>query len=337
MSQEKGTHHSIPNWHPLYQKEKKTIKSLRLMFLLGSMRRCSTLSAVSQVRIIVRFCKTPPKRGPPKQYIELLEARLQLVERALRTIDGPARQILDTLSHLIPHSCRKEMERSPRGSIGIPAISIVSRSMKLDRPCTWGTAKRESIESLVSSSLLCRCLPTSTPTSTTPMSFTSRARVINAYFEHVHKYCPMIYKPLFRKQMKSKTDRPSRLLLYAMCAVASRWILTPSVEQASRAGHIAALPPGFSYYRRAFALLGQHTGTPSIPTIQALVLLTKYQEYYARVGFFRRQTFFLCMAVRMCVDLGLPQLDAASVEDPYEAETRKRTFWMTFLYDLMTR
>lgn len=41
------------------------------------------------------FAKLPPKRGPPKQYIELLEARLQLVEKALQSIDGPARRILD--------------------------------------------------------------------------------------------------------------------------------------------------------------------------------------------------------------------------------------------------
>ncbi|KAI9315896.1 hypothetical protein BX666DRAFT_265899 [Dichotomocladium elegans] len=41
------------------------------------------------------FAKIPPKRGPPKQYVELLEQRLQVIERALQSIDGPARRILN--------------------------------------------------------------------------------------------------------------------------------------------------------------------------------------------------------------------------------------------------
>lgn len=44
------------------------------------------------------------KRGPPKQYIEILEARLQLMEKALRTIGGPAREILDDALSLDPHA-----------------------------------------------------------------------------------------------------------------------------------------------------------------------------------------------------------------------------------------
>ncbi|KAG2175040.1 hypothetical protein INT43_006102, partial [Umbelopsis isabellina] len=34
------------------------------------------------------FAKLPPKRGPPKQYVEVLETRLRLIEKALMEIDG---------------------------------------------------------------------------------------------------------------------------------------------------------------------------------------------------------------------------------------------------------
>lgn len=33
------------------------------------------------------FAKLPPKRGPPKQYVEILETRLKLIEKALKEID----------------------------------------------------------------------------------------------------------------------------------------------------------------------------------------------------------------------------------------------------------
>ncbi|KAI9489612.1 fungal-specific transcription factor domain-containing protein [Zychaea mexicana] len=156
--------------------------------------------------------------------------------------------------------------------------------------------------------------------------------LIKTYFTHVHKYVPMIHNPYFYKQLSSKAeDPPSPLLLYAMCAVASRW--TGEYTGAS-SGQIA---PGFSFYQRAFAKIDEYSDAPRVSTIQALVLLTKYQEYYRRLGFFHRPGLYLGMAVRMCNDLGLPKLDPVPGpdEDPQGYEEKKRTFWMVFIYDLM--
>lgn len=146
------------------------------------------------------------------------------------------------------------------------------------------------------------------------------------YFDHVHKYVPMIHKPSFLKQMHSSTNPPSRLLLYAMCAVASRW--SPD--------HIAIanimIPPGYTYYQRALDLLDDFIDSPRIATVQALILLVKYQEYYQRSGYFHRSYTYLRMACQMCCDLGLNQLDG----DSYDIEAKRRTFWVTFMYDLLS-
>lgn len=41
------------------------------------------------------FAKLPPKRGPPKQYMESLENRLQRVEKALRSMTAPVRKVFE--------------------------------------------------------------------------------------------------------------------------------------------------------------------------------------------------------------------------------------------------
>lgn len=41
------------------------------------------------------FAKLPPKRGPPKQYMENLENRLQRVEKALKSATAPVRKVFE--------------------------------------------------------------------------------------------------------------------------------------------------------------------------------------------------------------------------------------------------
>lgn len=148
------------------------------------------------------------------------------------------------------------------------------------------------------------------------------------YFDHVHKYVPMIHKPSFLKQMHSMTHPPSRFLLYAMCAVATRWSPDHIISTTTK-----PMPPGYAYYQRAFELLDDFMDSPRISTVQALILLVKYQESFQRQGFFHRSYFYLGMAVQMALDLGLPhQIDC----EGHEGETRKRTFWVTFMYDLLS-
>lgn len=158
--------------------------------------------------------------------------------------------------------------------------------------------------------------------------------LIKTYFSQLHKYVPMLHNPLFHKQMGNKNDPPSPLLLYAMCAVASRW--TSEHNHHPTPGVIA---PGFIFYQRAFAKIDEYSDAPRLSTIQALLLLTKYQEYYRRLGFFHRPGIYLGMAIKMCNDLGMSKLEGSphSGEDAQHHESKKRTFWMVFTYDLMMR
>lgn len=160
--------------------------------------------------------------------------------------------------------------------------------------------------------------------------------LMKTYFKHVHRYVPMLYQPHFYNQLGSKDNPPSPLLLYAMCAVSSRWAIDQENAASGAAASSAPMPPGFQYYQRAFALIDEYSDAPRVQTIQALLLLTKYQEYYRRLGFFHRPGLYLGMAVQMCNDLGLPKLKYRT-EHPHDAETKKRTFWIIFMYDLMMR
>ncbi|KAI9315895.1 fungal-specific transcription factor domain-containing protein [Dichotomocladium elegans] len=157
--------------------------------------------------------------------------------------------------------------------------------------------------------------------------------LIKIYFASVHRYVPMIHKPLFYKQFESKTNPPSPLLLYAMCAVAARWAPEYGSSNTSPTAN-SAIPPGFSFYQRAFAKIEEYSDAPRTSTIQALVLLAKYQDYYKRLGYFRRPGLYLSKAIKMCNDMGLSKLDSTAPHDPQEHEAKKRTFWTVFVYDL---
>lgn len=132
--------------------------------------------------------------------------------------------------------------------------------------------------------------------------------------------------------MHSITNPPSRFLLYAMCAVAARWLPDHISASTTPNKNNTNTPAGFTYYQRALELLDDFIDSPRISTVQALILLVKYQEYFQRSGYFHRSYFYLGMAVRMSFDLGLSQLDC----DANDSETKRRTFWVTFMYDLLS-
>ncbi|RCH87475.1 hypothetical protein CU098_006704 [Rhizopus stolonifer] len=233
------------------------------------------------------FAKLPPKRGPPKQYMENLEHRLQRVESALKNLTTPVQKILDD------------------ALIGRPMFEHTHELC------------HDDTQSDISDSLTELPLPEEL---TTSRQFMIEVQgLTDIYFEHVHKYMPMIHKPSFLKQMHSMTNPPSRLLLLSMCAVASRWVVNTDAR------------PGYDYYQLAYELLDDFLDAPRLSTIQALLLLVKYQESLPRNGYFHRAYMYLGMAVSMCHDLGLPQM----IEETHDAETRRRTFWVAFVYDLL--
>ncbi|KAL0089890.1 fungal-specific transcription factor domain-containing protein, partial [Phycomyces blakesleeanus] len=147
---------------------------------------------------------------------------------------------------------------------------------------------------------------------------------VDVYFQRVHTYTPMIYKPLFKQQILPHSDPQSQLLLYAIAAVSARWVELIANEN----------PPGWIFYRQALRLLDTCATTPRLSTIQAMVLMLKYQEQYRMARDVCRPGLILGTAVQMSNDLRLSDIDN-SIQPPAENEAKKRTFWMVFMYDLM--
>ncbi|KAI8382278.1 fungal-specific transcription factor domain-containing protein [Blakeslea trispora] len=372
------------------------------------------------------FAKLPPKRGPPKQYMENLENRLQRVEKALKSLTLPVRKIFeDALSNekkgSLTESSASSVKQSMTASVAPHHASLKQPTQQyatsspdpiLDRftvneigQAAYVNDYKLRIDRISGESRHARHLhdDTQSDISDSPMSssaasflqqngpiysvgleqplpehlMTSRQfmtevqGLTDVYFEHVHKYMPMIHKPSFLKQMHSITNAPSLLLLLSMCSVASRWVHTgqqdlyhqynhhsyPSshhsphvsnpataqlsssssssspLDRRSSPASTTSTIPGHHYYLRALDILDEYLDAPRLSTVQALLLLVKYQESAPRAGYFHRAYTYLGMAVNMCNDLGLSQFVE---QDPlYDAETRRRTFWVAYMYDLL--
>ncbi|KAG2224228.1 hypothetical protein INT45_000257, partial [Circinella minor] len=151
--------------------------------------------------------------------------------------------------------------------------------------------------------------------------------LIDLYFTHVHPYLPILHKATFYKQLQTS---PCVLLLNAIYAVAARW--HQPTRESSNDGH----PIGWRYYQAAFSLIDIYTDTPRLSTIQALLLLVKYQEHVRRSGFFWRTRQYFQIIVRMARDLGISRTVPSNFYvDPIMAEQRKRTFWAVYAYDVL--
>jgi hypothetical protein len=85
---------------------------------------------------------------------------------------------------------------------------------------------------------------------------------------------------------------------------------------------------------RAKALLEVEMDSPSVATVQALVLLSAHEAAFTRDA---RGWLYSGMAMRLAIDLGL-HVDSeayvkAGVLNPKEAELRRTTFWATYIID----
>ncbi|KAI9269903.1 fungal-specific transcription factor domain-containing protein [Sporodiniella umbellata] len=246
------------------------------------------------------------KRGPPKSYMEGVESRLQKVESVLRSIQRIPKES-QYVSYSAPFTTdhvQRKLDRFTMNEIG-QAIYVNDVYGRNDR---LSAEEKRCVEPAVESEL--------------GMDPTTLAEIepwIELYFEQVHRYLPIVYKPTWGQAS------PSRLLAFAMCAVAARW----GSDSAGYADKL--IPPGYTFYQKALGMLDDFFDVPRVSTVQALVLLVKYQENFQRVGYFHRSRAYLGIAARMCVDLGLSEWTGDSVE----AEIGRRTFWATFIYDLL--
>ncbi|CAO3592041.1 unnamed protein product [Absidia cylindrospora] len=166
--------------------------------------------------------------------------------------------------------------------------------------------------------------------------------LISTYFGQVHPYFPVIHQDSFCLDL----NNTSPLLLNAIYAIASRWsdmdgllfsadpTLTQEQQQSSSSSSQKRNASSFSlkYYNDAIALVELYMDAPRLSTIQALLLIIRYQELVRRPGFFSRTRFYLGLVVRMCNDLGLPhKLPASCQIQPKLAEEDVFFGWHIFM------
>ncbi|KAI9277592.1 fungal-specific transcription factor domain-containing protein [Sporodiniella umbellata] len=151
-----------------------------------------------------------------------------------------------------------------------------------------------------------------------------QAHLLVFYFDYIDPLLPILHQASFYQQL----DKVSSLLLNAIYCVASRWDMKmPAGDE----------PRGWRYYQRALVLLEDQKAS-QLSTVQAVLLLLKYNEHVRRPGFLWRTRYYFQMAVRMCKDIGLEHnvpVANVSPDEAVELEKRKRTFWAVYCYDVM--
>ena len=141
-----------------------------------------------------------------------------------------------------------------------------------------------------------------------------------------------VYRPTFTRDLQSNGPYCSVLLLNAVLAHSVRWAkanerILPLLEPFEGGAY-------FGRQARADLMTALQTGAPSIPTVQALLLLSA-QECGA--GNLSQAWLYSGMAFRLIVDLGIifdgrkyAKTVQLSVE---EIEIRNRLFWSCYFWD----
>jgi len=108
--------------------------------------------------------------------------------------------------------------------------------------------------------------------------------LLDLYFEHVHPYVLIIHKPSFLRRLHDPKDPVPDFLLAAMYAIASHY--APGREQDGR-----------RYFEFWLSRLDDTLDKPRLSTIQALLLVIKYQEGVKHSGFYFRTYMYSQMVI----------------------------------------
>lgn len=158
-----------------------------------------------------------------------------------------------------------------------------------------------------------------------------KTNLIQLYFQYVHPSIPFLHRSILSK---SEKESPSLLLLNAIYAVSSRF--TKYDKRFKQQEEDQDNPPGWSYYKMALSLIDLYADRPRLSTIQALLLMAKYNEHVYKSGFFWRTKHFIQLAVKMSTDMGLTKEEPFSACN-YNSEMKRRTFWAVYTYEVLMR
>ncbi|KAG0369911.1 hypothetical protein BGZ54_008480, partial [Gamsiella multidivaricata] len=145
--------------------------------------------------------------------------------------------------------------------------------------------------------------------------------LIDLYFQHVHPYVLILHKPSFFRRLHDPKDPVPDFLLAAMYAVASHY--APGREEEGR-----------RYFQLWLSRLDDTLDKPRLSTIQALLLIIKYQEGVKHTGFYFRTYMYAQMVIVLARELQLHKTTPVNVKlDSESHEVRRRLFWSIFVLD----
>ncbi|KAF9914799.1 hypothetical protein BX616_007536 [Lobosporangium transversale] len=290
------------------------------------------------------------KRGPRQGYIELLEKRLDKMEKLLQ--HGPSAidpELLDSKSifnsRLRPGSNSRRSaspEASESGDQGEPKVWIDPDERYFGT--TSGYKSQYTEYGKQSSSVMDVVGAKYNSGQTQPREGRPKNPIygikdeiprkdildhlVSLFFDSIYFQLPIIHPGTFMKQYKEGKVSPG--LLNAMCAAVARFSTHPDVVTTP------AFLAGEPFATNVRGMLVESIDTPTVSNVQALLFLSMY-EYGAARG--PRAWMFGGMAVRMAQELGLNREDSSPVfhlkGDWVMRETRRRTFWACFMLDIL--
>ncbi|KAF9935432.1 hypothetical protein FBU30_000030 [Linnemannia zychae] len=262
------------------------------------------------------------KRGPRQGYIELLEKRLDKMEKMLQ--HGPGAIDPDLLEppsghHSSPNAEIKEgasSENKTCDSRYFGSTSVLSRYHDLQTappPSVTHTGVKRPLYGIRDEIPRKDILD----------------HLINLYFDSVYYQFPIIHPGTFMKQYKEGKVPPS--LLNGICASVARFSNHPDVVTTP------AFLAGEPFATNVRSAVIDSIDIPTVSNVQALLFLSMY-EYGAARG--PRAWMYGGMAIRMALELGLNREDSSPVfylkGDWVMRETRRRAFWACFIMDVLS-
>ncbi|RIA86805.1 fungal-specific transcription factor domain-containing protein [Glomus cerebriforme] len=158
----------------------------------------------------------------------------------------------------------------------------------------------------------------------------------SCFFRYIDIQMSMFHEATFMRQLRQ--NKVSSFLVFAMCAVSSRYATHPSIV------HDPPYLAGTQFASMATKMILQSFDYPSVEFVQAFILLALHMFGVCKGP---RAWMYIGMAVRMAQEIGLHKIDEVPPggQQPTKIkseaafihkETRRRTFWACFLLDRYT-
>ncbi|CDH56248.1 zinc finger transcription factor 1 [Lichtheimia corymbifera JMRC:FSU:9682] len=273
-----------------------------------------------------RTCTYNPvvqKRGPRQGYIEIIEKRLDKMERLLSQHHQQQQHSTDHHHHhpQSPMSDKSSLQHTNHdrstssGSFPSPSLGTTPNAAAI-MPLSSPSSNIQPPQSILQESIL------------PPSDVVDH--LVKVFFNCITNYVGIFNEESLLRDIRER--RCSDFLILSILAVAARY---------SDRSDICEDPPwhsGEKYACKARSILFSSIDIPSLSNVQALILLTMHEYSCARGP---RSWMYSGMAVRMALELGLNKdIDlkedgkrTMSVDRWIEIEVQRRVFWAVFTLD----